>query len=68
MKNNLLLKTIVSCIVGVALWCGIDFVICACKKTSFVDTFCTVENIVEIICVMTVAGYFYYVSQKKKNK
>jgi hypothetical protein len=67
MKNKLLLKTILSCLLGAILWCGLDYIICLIKKQSFVDTFFTTRNLIELVICSVVAGLAYYSSQKKKN-
>ena len=68
MKNKLIVKTIFSCILGLILWCVIDYIICLIKKQSFVDTFFTTKNIVELVICSAAAGLAYYSSQKKNNK
>ena len=67
MKNKLLVKTIFSCFLGAILWCAIYFIICLIKKQSFVDTFLTVKNLIELVVCIVAAGFAYYSSQKKKN-
>lgn len=67
MKKDLLIKTIISCIVGAVLWCGIDFIICAIKQISFTDTFFTPKNLIELVVTSAIAGFVYYNSQKKKQ-
>ena len=67
MDKKLLIKTFISCVLGAVLWCIIDFVICLVKKESFVDTFFTPYNIVELVIMITISGYVYYSTQKKKN-
>ena len=66
MKNNLLVKTILSCLLGVVVWAVIDFVICMVKDESFVNTFFSVTNIAEVIIIMTCAGIGYYIGHKNK--
>ena len=68
MKNNLLVKTILSCLLGAALWTGVTYITCLIKDKSFVDTFCTTGHIIEVVVVMTVAGIVYYVAEKKRTK
>lgn len=68
MKNKLLVKTIISCLLGAVLWCATDFIICLIKKESFADTFFTSKNIIELVVCSVVAGFAYYSSQKKKQK
>ena len=67
MKNKLLVKTILSCLLGAILWCAIDYIICLIKSESFTDTFFTSKNIIELVVCMVAAGFAYYTSQKKKN-
>ena len=67
MNKKLLVKTILSCILGAVLWCGIDFVICQIKDKSFADTFFTAQNIIELVVCSVAAGFAYYSAQKKKN-
>lgn len=66
MKNKLLVKTIISCVLGAVLWCAVDFIICLIKKESFVDTFFTFKNIIELVICSVASGIAYYSSQKKK--
>ena len=66
MKNKLLVKTIFSCVLGVIIWCAVDFIICLIKKESFVDTFFSTKNLIELVVFSVVAGVAYYNSQKKK--
>lgn len=68
MDNKLLVKTIVSCVVGTVLWCIIDLIMCAVKNENFVDTFFSPTNIAEVVTIMTLAGISYYVAQSKKKK
>ncbi len=67
MDKKLLVKTIISCLLGAVLWCGIDFIICQIKDKSFVDTFFTAQNLIEISVCSIAAGIAYYSSQKKKK-
>ena len=67
MKNKLLVKTIISCILGALLWCVVDFVICQIKGQSFVDVFLTSKNLLELLVCSIAAGFAYYSSQKKKS-
>ena len=67
MDKKLLVKTILSCLLGAVLWCGIDFVICLIKDKSFVDTFFTAQNLIELVVCSVAAGIAYYSAQKKKN-
>ena len=67
MNNKLLIKTILSCLLGAVLWCVLDYVICLIKNQSFVDTFFTAKNLIELLVCSFVAGFTYYGSQKKKN-
>ena len=67
MDNKLLVKTIISCVVGAILWCVIDLIICTVRNTNFVDTFFSPENLAELIIIMTLAGFSYYNAQKKKK-
>lgn len=68
MKNNLILKTIISCLLGILLWCGIYYVICLIKDESYVETFFTARNLIELAICSVCAGLAYYTSQKKMNK
>jgi len=67
MDKKLLTKTILSCLLGAVLWCGIDFVICQIKDRSFADTFFTAENLIELVVCSIAAGVAYYSAQKKKS-
>lgn len=67
MNNKLIVKTIFSCLLGTVLWCAIDYIICLIKHQSFVDTFFTAKNLIELVVCSVVAGFAYYSSQKKKN-
>ena len=66
MKNNLLVKTILSCLLGVVVWAAIDFIMCMVNDESFVDTFFSITNIVEVIVIMICAGIGYYIGHKNK--
>ena len=67
MKQKLIIKTILSCLLGAILWCGIDYVICLIKKESFTDTFLTTKNLIELLVCSVAAGFAYYSGGKKKN-
>ena len=67
MKNKLLVKTIFSCLLGAILWCAIYYIICLIKKQSFVDTFFTTKNLIELVVCLVAAGVAYYRSQKKNK-
>ena len=67
MNNKLLVKTILSCLLGAILWCAADYIICLIKKQSFVDTFFATKNLIELVVCSVAAGVAYYSSQKKKN-
>ncbi len=67
MKNKLLVKTILSCLLGAILWCFADYIICLIKKESFADTFFTTKNLIELLVCSVAAGFAYYTSQNKKN-
>lgn len=67
MKNNLLVKTIISCVLGALIWCAIYYIICLVREQSFVDTFFDTKNLIELVVCMIAAGIAYYSSQKKKN-
>ena len=68
MKNNLLVKTILSCLLGAVLWAGITYISCLINDKSFVDKFFSPGHIIEVVVVMTVAGIVYYIEEKKKIK
>ncbi|MBQ3475783.1 MAG: hypothetical protein IJH20_06420 [Bacilli bacterium] len=67
MKNKLIVKTILSCLLGAIIWCVLDYIICLVKKESFVDTFFSTKNLIELVICMIAAGIAYYSAQKKKN-
>ena len=67
MDKKLLVKTILSCLLGAVLWCGIDFVICQIKDNSFTETFFTAQNLIELAVCSLAAGIAYYSAQKKKS-
>ncbi|MBR1417090.1 MAG: hypothetical protein IJ572_04660 [Bacilli bacterium] len=67
MKNKLIVKTIASCLLGAILWCAVDYIICLIKNQSFVDTFFSTRNLIELVICSIAAGIAYYSSQKKKN-
>jgi len=50
------------------LWCGIDFAICQIKDKSFIDTFFTTRNLIELALCSVAAGAAYYSAQSKKTK
>ena len=68
MKKNLLTKTILSCLLGTALWTGVTYFTCLARKESFVDVYFTPGHIIEVVLVMTVAGIVYYNAEKKRTK
>lgn len=67
MKNKLIVKTILSCLLGAIIWCVLDYIICLIKKESFVDTFFSPKNLIELVICMFATGIAYYSAQKKKN-
>lgn len=67
MNKKLITKVLLNSFFGIVIWAIIDFVICLIKKQSFVDTFFTVQNIIEIIAIYTGCSLGYYWSQSKKN-
>ena len=67
MKNKLLVKTIFSCLLGAILWCAIYYIISLIKKQSFVDTFFTTKNLIELVVCSVAASVAYYRSQKKNK-
>ena len=67
MKNKLIVKTILSCLLGAIIWCVLDYIIYLIKKESFVDISFSTKNLIELVICMIAAGIVYYSAQKKKN-
>ena len=67
MNKELLTKTILSCILGGVIWCAVDFIISMINNISFVDTFCTTRNIIELVVVMGLSGIVYYNTNKNRK-
>ena len=66
MNKELLTKTILSCILGGVIWCAVDFIIGMINNVSFVDTFCTTRNIIELVVVMGEKAMGAYLAGVKK--
>ena len=67
MDKKLLIKTIISCLIGAVVWAVILFIICQIKDRDFKDQYFSLYNIFETAVCMAGAGISYYTAQKKKQ-